>query len=301
MPSDAVICRNPALIESGRAFAQRLVRIIETETGRRVKQLQVIAMCVDGVLWLHHLQEVSIVHRHVSNTVNVNALMSDSNSLMSSLSLATSLANIYLKPFAFCSGDFCKYLQGNGMDSLEEEDFDVKVEAQRAVGRHRRVQQADEVKGEEEAYEFDPHAIASTASVAFDAKSSIAQLQTVIAHKEHQILNKSLTSAREEMLSVESIEQQFNGTDQSTAQMVDMKERLGAIWPMHIVKWWLGVGQNQRKNPRYGRLSLVASKAPRGVNITNTANIFNPSDHETVSEERTGKLCVFMRVLSRPA
>jgi hypothetical protein len=346
IPGETIICRNNLLTDLARGYITNIVKIIETETGKRVCNLDVVVLVQDITntstttstitnvssiantykLWLHHTAHLHMIYKNNVN-LNVEALSTCSNSM--NTASATSIASIYIKPSKFCGGDFCQYLSFtednsaggssaavmDGMNALVEDDtdFDIKEESQRAIVRHRRPSLDSNIDGEvaisssmEPVHVIDPTVAASlsnkqtTNPTSSNASSngSTSSVYNIVALKEHTVLNRSVASAREEMLAVESIEDSYNSTSNSNSSasdrmLVDMKERLAKIWPMNVVRYYLtfrGCGTTSAggsggisKHHRLGKLSVVASKAPLGTNITNTSQMVLGTTSSTTS------------------
>eukprot|EP01039_Chlorochromonas_danica_P006686 gene6686-7392_t len=246
----------------------------------------------------------------MSASALISSAASAASSIASFAAANQSVAQLLLKPSLQCAGDFCSYLTNNeegraASPSHEDDLFDIKTESLRAIQRHRRLRLAssnadgeggaaveEEEEEQQQVYSMQPAVLrsnqqpsdnSSAASLAGGSSSLLSQegLARLVPRKEFSVLNKSIANAREEMVAVERIETDFNsncsvgeGKDESS-RLLEMKERLAAVWPPNIARWWLAAGRFLRRvrGVRLGRVAAVTSRAPPSTNLANTAQV----------------------------
>lgn len=311
-PSELLVCRQSQLQQQSKDFISNLVKVIES--ARRIKillfsivtyvediqtgmqPLNDVGSVIPYRIWLHHIEDIEYVSTNnlSSNSMQSNDMLSQSRMAGSTLSKSTylhSLANSIFKPGSCCCGDFCYYDQQNSeQDShqdlevdVELEEFDIKVESQRAIQRHKPLARNDSFNSIDDELKpsttpseqlFDeenqdsnlsnspmednsePSLTSKRFSQENSSTNSLKSNKSLLPVKSFKILVKNIINTREEIQKIIAIDREYNALlprDQSIEKMNEMRAQIAEIWPLPLAKWWLHHGQLNPKFNNFGK------------------------------------------------
>lgn len=214
-------------------------------------------------LWLHHVEAIAMTKK-AQDKLSEQENSSCISSRLSILDSSTKSRAAYLKPWDICMGDFCPFSFDNNSLDIEGDLFelgfhavgnDVKLEAKKAIHRHRRVEESGGINCDEE------------------EDSGYTNMENLTCQrvpiKERTVMIKSILLAREEMNLLDDIDKRFVQSSIAAYRSIgeeenklQMKIEIESLWPTQIARWWLSEGrQFLPAIPKVGKPPVATNKS----------------------------------------